>query len=160
MINGHKIHLGTFGTAAEAARAWDRKAIEHRGSGTVTNFDAAEYEKEMAAFKAKSAAEAAEKGENRDGKGDERASRGDDDMEETGSCGYRGIYSRSGSGKWVARLRNNKKSVYIGSYSSSKQAAQVRRRHTHITACEDMYYMHACMRVLRGTVLFHATPSM
>jgi hypothetical protein len=97
VINGHKIHLGTFGTAAEAARAWDRKAIEHRGSGTVTNFDAAEYEKEMAAFRAKTAAEAAERVDGKDGKGDDSA-RGDDDIEETGSCGYRGIYSRSGSG--------------------------------------------------------------
>lgn len=43
VVKGHKIHLGTFASAEDAARAWDLKAIEYRGAGTVTNFDASNY---------------------------------------------------------------------------------------------------------------------
>lgn len=43
-VNGRKIHLGTFSTSEEAARAWDRKALQCRGSGTMTNFDQRDYD--------------------------------------------------------------------------------------------------------------------
>lgn len=48
VCRGEKIHLGTFKNPRDAARAWDIAAIEHRGHGTVTNFDIGEYRGECA----------------------------------------------------------------------------------------------------------------
>jgi hypothetical protein len=63
VVNGRKIHLGTYATAEEAARAWDRRAIKERGPTTVTNFDPAEYANEPEGTEARSLSDGEEEGE-------------------------------------------------------------------------------------------------
>ncbi len=41
--NHQQHHIGYYDTAEDAARAYDRKANEHMGSGATTNFPAEDY---------------------------------------------------------------------------------------------------------------------
>jgi AP2-like factor (ANT lineage) len=40
----HLQYLGTFPSQEDAARAYDRAAIKHKGPNAVTNFDISDYD--------------------------------------------------------------------------------------------------------------------
>ena len=98
VVNGRKIHLGTYATAEEAARAWDRRAIKERGPTTVTNFDPAEYANEPEGTEARSLSDGEEEGE-------EAA----DDKSSSGSSSNGSSSNGSSSSSSSSSLSNGKK---------------------------------------------------
>jgi len=124
---GRTVHLGTFATAEEAAKAWDRAAVQERGKAAVTNFSLSDYLNPDGSLKPDVTA-SANAGKNEDGSG-------------TGHKTFRGVYHRlylvearlfeadfyvtSGTyGRWKARIVVNGQKIHLGTFATAEEAAK------------------------------------
>ena len=105
-IAGKQVHVGSYSTEEDAARAYDAALMTVEGSKPASrNFSGAPVPTpaEIDATRAMLAAKAAAKG---------------------GSSKFKGVYLHKPSGKWVARITIAGKQVHLGSYSIEEDAAR------------------------------------
>ena len=101
-----QVHVGSYSTEEDAARAYDAALMTVEGSKPASrNFSGAPVPTpaEIDATRAMLAAKAAAKG---------------------GSSKFKGVYLHKPSGKWVARITIAGKQVHLGSYSIEEDAAR------------------------------------
>jgi len=107
---GRTVHLGTFATAEEAAKAWDRAAVQERGKAAVTNFSLSDYLNPDGSLKPDVTA-SANAGKNEDGSG-------------TGHKTFRGVYHSGTYGRWKARIVVNGQKIHLGTFATAEEAAK------------------------------------
>jgi hypothetical protein len=110
---GRTVHLGTFATAAEAARAWDRAAVQERGKAAVTNFPLTDYINADGSLKP-------EAGCASHGSKDQR----EDEGTTRGHKSFRGVYHSGTYGRWKARIVVKGHKIHLGTFASAEDAAR------------------------------------
>jgi hypothetical protein len=112
---GRTVHLGTFPSAEEAARAWDRAAVQERGKAAVTNFAASDYLNADGSLKTEAGCASQGQGA-KGGREDESTSRG--------YKSFRGVYHSGTYGRWKARIVVKGHKIHLGTFASAEDAAR------------------------------------
>ena len=94
--DGKKVHLGSFSTAEQAARAYDAKASELKGAAAILNYP---------------------------DKGGAAAAKGNQGHRAS-SSDFHGVSWYKRDKKWQAYIRHDGKKVHLGSFSTAEQAAR------------------------------------
>mmetsp|Transcript_32611 Transcript_32611/g.103915 ORF Transcript_32611/g.103915 Transcript_32611/m.103915 type:complete len:275 (-) Transcript_32611:185-1009(-) len=109
---GKTTSLGDHDTEEEAARAFDRAAINKGGRNAVTNFEVAEYQHEVEELMGMSQAELVAALRGRARKCNQQTSN------------YRGVSLLKQTGKWHAQINVGGKQVHLGYFGSEEMAAR------------------------------------
>ena len=110
---GRTVHLGTFASAEEAARAWDRAAVQERGKAAVTNFAISDYINADGSLKTEAGCNS------QDSKGQR-----EDECSSRGHKSFRGVYHSGTYGRWKARIVVKGHKIHLGTFASAEDAAR------------------------------------
>mmetsp|Transcript_32041 Transcript_32041/g.78618 ORF Transcript_32041/g.78618 Transcript_32041/m.78618 type:complete len:346 (-) Transcript_32041:246-1283(-) len=124
---GRTIHLGTFSTQEEAARAWDLAVVAERGNKAHTNFDIKEYMSGQKPFcqSMEPAMKAYDQGKPENISDFSSEGVLNDTLRKPKTQPkFKGIYQSGSPGKYKARIVINKRKVHLGTFNSAEEAAR------------------------------------
>ncbi|KAK3269822.1 hypothetical protein CYMTET_21752 [Cymbomonas tetramitiformis] len=110
--SGKTTSLGDHDTEEEAARAFDRAAINKGGPTAITNYNISEYDVELQELLKMSQPELVATLRSRARRSGRQTSR------------YKGVTSIKQTGKWSAQLHVNGKQLHLGIFETEESAAQ------------------------------------